>query len=67
MRGRVGGRAVVGCHVGFYFVRVSAGGWVPAGFFGRGVEVVREVFGVGVSNFPLGGKTGFVGGLEGER
>ena len=50
-------------HVGFYFLGVGAGGWFPAGFFGAGVEVVGEVFGVGMADFPLGGETGFVRGL----
>lgn len=61
--GRVGGGAVVEGHVCFYFVRVGAGGRLPAGFFGGGVEVVGEVFGVGVADFPLGGEAGVgVGG-----
>lgn len=67
LRGGVCGRAVVGCHVGFYFGGVGAGGGFPARFFGAGVEVVGEVFGVGVPNFPLGGEAGFGGGLWGKR
>lgn len=61
--GRVGGGTVVKGHVGFYLVRVRARGGFPAGFFGGGVEVVGEVFGVGVADFPLGGETGVGGGL----
>lgn len=49
-------------HVCFYLFRVRAGGWFPAGFFCGSVEVVGEIFGVGVPNFPLGGKTGIGGG-----
>lgn len=62
---RVGGgaaAAVVLRHVGFYLVRVCAGGGLPAGFLGGGVEVVGEVFGVGVADFPLGGEAGVGGG-----
>ena len=54
--------AVVLRHVGFYLVRVCAGGGLPAGFLGGGVEVVGEVFGVGVADFPLGGEAGVGGG-----
>ncbi len=65
--GRVGGRAVVQGHVCFDLVGVSAGGRLPAGFLGGGVEVVGEVFGVGVPDFPLGGEAGVGGGgLRGE-
>ena len=60
--GRVGGGAVVQGHECFYFLRVGARGWFPAGFFGGGVEVVGEVFGIGVPDFPLGGETGVGGG-----
>ncbi len=66
-RGRVGGGAVVEGHVGFYLFGVRAGRWFPAGFFGGGVEVVGEVFGIGVADFPLGGEAGVGGGLWGER
>lgn len=59
---RVGGGAVVEGHVGFDFVRVGAGGRLPAGLLGGGVEVVGQVFGVGVPDFPLGGETGVGGG-----
>ena len=59
MGGRIGGSAVVHGHVSFYFVRVGAGGRLPAGFFGAGVEVIREVLRVGVAHFPLIGETGF--------
>ena len=66
--GRVGRRAVVRGHVGFDLVGVGAGRGFPAGFLGRGVEVVREVFGVGVPDLPLGREAG-VGscGLGGKR
>lgn len=50
---RVGGGAVVQGHVGFDLVGVGAGGRFPAGLLGRGVEVVGEVLGVGVPDFPL--------------
>lgn len=50
-------------HVGFDFFGVGAGGGFPAGFFGEGVEVVGEIFGVGVADFPLVGEAGFLGGL----
>ena len=54
-------------HVCFYFFGIGAGGGFPAGFFGGGVEVVGEVFRVGVADFPGGGEAGFLGGLgEGE-
>ena len=56
-------RAVMSCHVGFDFFGISAWGRVPARFFGVNVEVVGEVFGVGMADFPLSGETGFVGGL----
>lgn len=61
-----GGGGVVEGHVCFYFFRVAAGGGLPAGFFGKRVEVVGEVFGVGVADFPGGGEAGFLGcGLRG--
>ena len=50
-------------HVCFYLIGVRAGRWFPAGFFGGGVEVVGQVFGVGVPDFPLGGESGVGGGL----
>lgn len=65
---RMGGCGVVQGHVGFYLFGIAAGGGFPAGFFGGGVEVVGEVFGVGVADFPSGGEAGFLGGgLEGEE
>ena len=64
--GVVGGCGVVEGHVCFYFFGIGAGGGFPAGFFGGGVEVVGEVFGVGVADFPGGGEAGFLGGLSGE-
>ena len=60
--GRVGGGAVVEGHVLFYFVRVGARGRLPAGLLCGGVEVVGQVFGVGVPDFPFGGETGVGGG-----
>lgn len=60
--GRVRGRAVVQRHVGFDLVRVRARGRLPAGLLGAGVEVVGEVFGVGVADFPLEGQAGVAGG-----
>ena len=63
----VRGCGVVEGHVCFYFFGIGAGGWFPAGFFGGGVEVVGEVFGVGVADFPGGGQAGFLGGLKGGR
>ena len=60
--GRVGGGAVVEGHVGLYLVRVGTGRGFPAGFLGGGVEVVGQVLGVGVSDFPLGGEPGIGGG-----
>lgn len=62
----MGGCGVVQGHVCFYFFGIGAGGRFPAGFFGRRVEVVGEVFGVGVADFPGWGQAGFLGGLEGE-
>lgn len=58
LRGQGGGRAVMGGHVGFQLVGVGAGGGLPAGFFGRMVEVVRQIFGIGMAHFPGGGEAG---------
>lgn len=55
---------MVGGHVLFQLVGVGAEGGLPAGFFAGGVEVVGEVFGVGVAHFPGGGEAGV--GLDGE-
>jgi len=52
---------VVGGHEGFQGFGVGACRGLPAGFFGAGVEVVGEVFRVGVADFPGGGEAG--GGL----
>ena len=60
----MGGGGVVQGHVCFYFFGIGAGGGFPAGFLCRGVEVVGEVFGVGVADFPGWGQAGFLGGLE---
>ena len=65
LRRRIRGRGVVRRHVGFNFIWVCSCGWLPARFFGAGVEVVGEVFGIGVSDFPLGGETGVGEGLGG--
>lgn len=53
---REGGGGVVVRHVGFEGVGVGAFGGLPAGGFGRGVEVVGQVFGVGVADLPAGGE-----------
>ena len=45
-------------HVGFELFGVGARGRLPSGLFGGAVEIVREVFGVGVADFPGGGKAG---------
>jgi len=52
------GPAVVLGHVGFQLFGVGAGGGLPSGLFGGTVEVVGEVFGVGVADFPGGGEAG---------
>ena len=61
--GRGGRRAVMLGHVGLEFIGVGSRGGFPAGFFSRGVEVVGQVFGVGVPYFPGGGEAGI--GLRG--
>lgn len=59
----VGGRGgVVGRHVGFELLGVGAGGRLPAGFLSPRVEVVGEVFGLRVADFPTGRETGGFGG-----
>ena len=63
---RMGGCGVVQGHVCFYFFGIGAGGRFPAGFLGGRVEVVGEVFGVGVADFPGRGQAGFLSGLRGE-
>jgi len=52
LRERIGGGGVVYGHVRFYFLRVGAGGWFPAGFLGGGIEVIGEVLRIGVADFP---------------
>lgn len=52
---------MVGGHVCFYFRGVGAGGGFPAGFFGLCVEVVGEIFGIGVPDFPGWGEACFLG------
>ena len=59
-----GGRGVVRGHVGFEQGGVGAGGGFPAGFLVGRVEVVGQVFGVGVAHFPGGGESGGHGGLN---
>lgn len=51
-------------HVDLELVNVGAGGGLPAGSLGRAVEIIREVLGLGVADFPVFGETGF-DGLEG--
>lgn len=53
-------------HVCFYLFGVGAGRRFPAGFLGRDIEIIGEIFGIGVADFPLVGEAGFVGRLEWE-
>ena len=53
------GLGVVCGHVGLDEGWVCAGGGLPAGFLGGGVEVVGEILGVGVADFPAGREAGF--------
>lgn len=48
---------VVLCHVGLELLSVGSRGWFPSRQFLAFVEVVGEVLGVGVSNFPSSGET----------
>ncbi len=50
-------------HVGFQFFRVSTRGGLPARLLGGAIEVVREVFRVGVADFPGCGEAGVGLGL----
>lgn len=52
------GGAVVGAHVMLERLAIGAGGGLPSALLGRGIEVIREVLGVGVSNLPSAGETG---------
>lgn len=45
-------------HVGLELLGVGTRWGLPAGFFGGAVEVVWEVFRVGVADFPGGGEAG---------
>ena len=49
---RTGSGGVVLCHVDFEFLGIGIGRGLPAGFFCVGVEVIRKVLGVRVTNFP---------------
>lgn len=51
--------AVVVRHVDLQQLGVCAGGGFPSGLFGRRIEVVRKVLGVGMANLPTCRKTGF--------
>jgi hypothetical protein len=51
-------RAVVGAHVMLEGLAIGAGRRLPSALLGRGVEIVRKVLGVGVSNLPAARKTG---------
>jgi len=42
-------------HVGLELLGVSTRRGLPAGFFGGAVEIVGEIFGVGVADFPSRG------------
>ena len=50
-------------HVGFEKGGVGSRGGFPAGFLAGRVEVVGEVFGVGVAHFPGGGQSGGHAGI----
>lgn len=54
-------RAVVGAHVMLQSLAIGTGRRLPSALFGRGVEIVGKVLGVGVSNLPAAGKTGSLG------
>ena len=51
------GSAVMLRHVCFEFLRVGFGRRLPSRLLRRRVEVIRKVFGIGVSDFPMGRKT----------
>lgn len=48
-------------HVDLELVDVGARGGLPAGGLGRAVEVVGQVLGLGVADFPVFGETGLDG------
>jgi len=58
------GGVVVG-HVHLELVGVGALWWLPSRFLGVGVEVVRQVLGVGDTDLPRFGQSGFVGPAHG--
>ncbi len=55
---RPGAGAVVRSHVVLELVAVGSGGRLPSRNLLGHVEVVRELLGLGVSNFPVGRETG---------
>lgn len=65
--------AVMLSHVCFQLLRVGFGRRLPSRLFAGRIEVVWKVFGIGMSNFPIGRKPGFgldfplVGNLSGTR
>lgn len=60
----IGGSGVVGGHEEFEFLGVGFCWGVPTRLMAAVVEVVREVFGVGVADFPVRGQAGVGGGLR---
>lgn len=52
------------CHVDLELVDVGSRGGFPPGSLGHAVEVVREVLGLGVADFPVFGEAGFDGLLN---
>ena len=56
VRSQAGG-AVVGAHVVLEGLAVGAGGRLPSALLGRGIEIIREILGVGVSDLPAARKT----------
>ena len=54
-------RAMMSRHVHLQLLGVGAGGWLPAGELLAGVEVVGQVLGGGVADFPAGRETGVAG------
>lgn len=50
---------MVSSHVNLELVRISARGRFPARDLLGVIEVVREVFGVGVADFPIGREASF--------
>lgn len=43
-------------HVCLEFLGVGVLGWLPSRLMGLGIEVVREILGVGMSHLPVGRK-----------